>query len=734
MPREAFGQQLPTDTKRRVEELLEEMTHEELVGQLVGIPPYEDVERAKAAVTDHHIGSVHFGGTPHNTPAEKAAYVNELQRAAIDASRFDVPLFVRAMAEHGHAAISGSTVFPQQLALGATRNPELAARVASVAATEMRATGVQSTSSPVGDVARDQRWGRIAESFGESPRLCAALTGAMVRGYQEGERDESVLAVTKHFPAYSEPVRGEDQAPNDVSEYTLRRVHTPPYEAGIEAGTAGIMPCYNAIDGEPVHGSRRYLHGLLRENLGFAGFTLADYAGAEDLHGGHRVSGSLEESLWQAVRAGIDVFPSGGVGYAERLVSLVEDGELSRARIEESARRVLRAKFALDLFEDPFVDVEGATATLGNDAHRDTARETARESMTLLKNDGGVLPLAADVERLLVTGPNADDIANQHGGWGSVRDPAPLGETVLEGIREEVDDGTDVVYERGVSGTETLDVEAARERATSSDAAVVVLGEPDYVHEFRGSTKNFTAEEFPHREQLTLPEAQRELVEAIHETGTPTVVVFVTGRVLATPWIAEHVPAILLAYQPGSAGGAVADVLLGEHNPSGKLPISIPRSEGQVPVQFNHLTHPTLDHEAHRSSYDPLFEYGHGLSYTDFEYQDLSLSATEVGPDDTVEVDVTLANTGDRDGTEVVEVFSTDVLSSRVTPVRELQAFERVELAAGQRTTVSFSLDVDELGIVQNDGTRTVEPGTFEIRVDDLVAEFDVTRNRPYRR
>jgi beta-glucosidase len=722
--RAAFGQRLADDEERRVEEILARMTVAEKVGQVVGVPALADIDEARTAVTDHHVGSVHFGGTPHNTPAEKAEFVNELQRAAIDASRFDVPLFVRAMAEHGHAAISGSTVFPQQLGVGATRDPELAERAAAVAAAEMRATGVQSTSSPIGDVARDQRWGRIAETFGESPHLCAAFTEAMVRGYQENDTDDSVLAVTKHFPAYSEGVRGEDQAPNDISEYTLRRVHVPPYEAGIEAGTAGVMPCYNVIDGEPVHGSPRFLQDLLR----------ADYAGAEDLHGGHRATESLEESLWRAIRAGIDLLPSGGIEYCEHILNLVEDGELSESRIEESARRVLRVKFALDLFEDPFVDPGDAEATLGREDHRELAREVARESMTLRRNEDDVLPLDPDLDRLLVAGPNADDIAAQHGGWGSVEDPRPLGDTVLAGIEAAVGDGTDVVHERGSAIDETLDVDAARDAAADSDAAVVVLGEPDYIHEFRGSSQAFGADDFPHRERLTLPDAQRELVEAVHATGTPTVAVLVTGRVLSTPWLAEHVPGLLLAYQPGSAGGAVADVLFGEHNPSGRLPLSVPRSEGQVPVRFNHLTHPTVDHEAHRSSYDPLFEYGHGLSYTDFEYEGLSVSPGEVGPDATVEVAVTVANVGDRAGAEPVEVFATDVVSTRVTPVRELAAFDRVELDAGERETVSFALDVAEFGIVENDGTRTVEPGTFEVRVGDRVDAFEVTRRRSYPR
>ncbi|WP_207586872.1 glycoside hydrolase family 3 N-terminal domain-containing protein [Halomontanus rarus] len=737
-PGRAFGQRVDREDERRVDDILERMTVEEKVGQIVGIGAREDLEGMKDEIETHHLGSCHFGETPYNTPAEKAAFANEIQRAAIDASRFDVPLFVRAMAEHGHAAVAGSTVFPQQLGLAATRDPDLLERCADVAASEMRATGVQSTSSPIGDVARDQRWGRIAETFGESPFLCAASTAAMVRGYQgrtDAERDsgdDRVLAVTKHFPAYSEGLRGQDQAPNEVTDYTLRRIHVPPYAAGIDAGTAGIMPCYNSINGEPVHGSSRVLEDLLRKDLGFDGFVLADARGAEDLHGGHGVTGSREESIWRTIRAGLDLLPFGGGEYADLLVGLVEDGELSEARIEESARRILRLKFALDLFDDPFVDVDDAVETLGSEPHREVARETARESMTLLENDG-VLPLESDLDRVFVTGPNADSLAHQHGGWGTVRDPDPLGDTVLEGIEAAVGSDTTVTYERGATLNETEDVDAARAGAADADAAIVVLGEPDYVHEFVASSAEYGLDEFPNRTQLTLPDAQRELVEAVHTTGTPTIAVLVTGRVLATPWIAEHVPGVLMAYQPGSEGGAIADVLFGECDPSGRLPISVPRSEGHVPLRFNYLPSPTADDPAFKSSYDPLYEYGYGLSYADIEYRDLDLSAEEVGPDGTVDVEVTLENVGDRAGTEPVELFATDVRSSRVTPVRELVAFDRVTLDPDQQETATFTLAVESLGIVEDDGSRTVEPGTFEIRVDDLLESFEVTRRRAYR-
>lgn len=715
---------------QQVDDLLEQMTIAEMVGQMVGTPPHEDVEEMKTEIRDHHIGSVHFGGTPHNTPEQKARVANEAQRVAVEESRLGIPVFLRAMAEHGHAAVAGSTVFSQQLGLAATRNPELVGRAARIAAKEMRATGVQSTSSPIGDVARDHRWGRIAETFGESPYLSARMTETMIRGYQ-GETlaaDDAVLAVTKHFPMYSEGERGEDTAPNEVTEYTMRRVHVPPYKAGIDAGTGGIMPCYNSINGEPVHGSKRILTKLLRQELGFDGFVLADYAGAEDLHRGHETTADLEQSLWQSISAGMDLLPSGGSTYTDIIMKLISEGELSEVRIEESARRVLRSKFELGLFEDPYVDVEEAVETLGNPNHREIARQVARETMTLLKNDDNVLPLSSDLEEILVTGPNADNIAYQHGGWGNVRDPEPLGDTVLDGIKAAAK--STVTHEPGCGIDEVIDIDAAVDVAERADAAIVVLGEPDYVHEFSRSTLEDGADDFPKRTQLTLPDAQRDLVEAVYETGVPTVVVFVTGRVLATPWIEEYVPGILMAYQPGSEGRAVADVLFGEYNPQGKLPISIPRSEGQLPVRFNYLPHPRHHGapESHVETYDPLFEYGHGLSYTKFEYESLTLSKDIIGPGDTVEIEVTVSNTGDRAGVETVELFVRDTLSSRVTPVRELKGFTQVELDAGETKTASITLEGEEIGVMQDDGSRITEPGTFEVFVDDLTAEFEVKR------
>lgn len=715
---------------QQVDELLAHMTLEEKVGQMVGTPPHEDIEVMESEIRDHHIGSVHFGGTPHNTPEKKAKVANAAQKVAIEESRLGIPIFLRAMAEHGHAAVAGSTVFSQQLGLAATRNPDIVAQAARIAAKEMKATGTQSTSSPIGDIARDQRWGRIAETFGESPYLSARLVEAMVEGYQGDDlsADDAVLAVTKHFPMYSEMVRGEDTAPNEVSTYTMQRVHVPPYKAGIDAGTGGIMPCYNSINGEPVHGSKKYVTDLLRKDLGFEGFALADYRGAEDMHRGHGTSGNLKDSLYQSISAGMDILPSGGSTYTDLIMELVEEGELSEARIELSARRVLRAKFELGLFEDPFVDVDEAVEMLGCDEHRVVARQVARETMTLLKNNDDVLPLSPDLGEVLVTGPTANNIAYQHGGWGNVQEPDPLGDTVLDGIEAAVADGTTVTYEKGTEINEEIDVDAAVAGAEGADAAVVVVGEPDYVHEFARGSNGKGRDEFPKRTQLTLPDAQLELVKRVQATGTPTVVVFVTGRVLATPWIAENVSGILMAYQPASEGGAVADVLFGAYNPHGKLPISVPRSEAHVPTRFNYLPHPLYHgaEDTHVNSYDPLFAYGHGLSYTEFEYDDISLSATEIGPSDTVDVEVTVTNTGDRAGVETVELFVHDVLSTRVTPVRELKGFERIELDAGESGTATITLEGEEIGVMQDDGTRITEPGTFEVFAGDLTAEFEV--------
>ncbi|HID91349.1 TPA: glycosyl hydrolase, partial [Candidatus Bathyarchaeota archaeon] len=500
-----------------------------------------------------------------------------------------------------------------------------------------------------------------------------------------------------------------------------------------------VMPCYNEINGKPVHGSREYLTNLLRKELGFRGIVVSDWGGVEMLHRHHRTAETYKEAIRQAVEAGIDIASVAGAEYARLLLELVEEGRISERRIDESVRRILGVKFRLGLFEKPYVDPGRASRLLGCREHREVALLAARKSMTLLKNEGGLLPLPKDIGTILVTGPNADNVESQFGGWSNTTPPPPPAVTILEGIRGKVSSRTRVLYAKGSGILEPENVEEARELAERSDAAIVVVGESAYIHEFwtmadimsltdparEGEALLARLERFPCRTVLDLPEAQLDLIKAVHGTGTPTVVVLITGRPLTIRWVAENVPSILMAYLPGTEGGnAVADVLFGDYNPGGRLPISIARSIGQLPVRYNHKPHPFV--EMHPPAYAPLFEFGFGLSYTRFEYSGLRVSPSRVGPSGKVEVSVTVRNAGDRAGDEVVQLYVNDVYSSRVTPVKELKAFRRVTLGPGEGKRVTFTLLMEDLGVLQDDGEFITEAGTFEVTVGGLKASFEV--------
>lgn len=719
----------------RVEDLLDRMSVEEKVGQLVGtfLGEYDDAEGMIETMVEYGIGAVgpiEGGIDPYDEPATVAELMNRVQEQVVERTRLGIPVLAYAGVEHGHGFVTGSTLFPQRLALAASRDPDLVKESAAVTATEVRRTGIHQALNPTCDVVRDPRWGRTFQTFGSSPHICGEMSAAMVRGYQQDgiEGEDNVVATPKHYPAYGDPSRGEDAAPVDVSEYTLRRVFLPPFEAALDAGADALMPCYNEINGHPVHGSRRHLTELLREELDFEGFIVSDWHGVDQLHEDHRTAATMKEATYQSVSAGLDIISVGGVGHAENLRELVEDGELAEERIDATVRRVLRTKFRLGLFEDSTVDPDAAVAQLGRDEHRNVAAACAEESLTLLENDDDLLPLPSDLDDLLVTGPNADNIRHQLGGWTQFDEPLPPGVTVLDGIEEAVDDETRVTYLEGSTINEVGDLDAVRGAATDADAAVVVLGETDYIHEFARSPVD--PDEFPKRTQLELPAGQQALLETVHETGTPTVLVLVTGRPLAIEWAAEHVPAILLSYYPGMEGGtAIGEVLFGDTNPSGKLPISVPRSTGHLPTRFNYRPHPRpgegID-ASHAPQYDPLYPFGHGLSYTTFEYESLSISQETIGPAASFEVSVTVANTGDRYGEKSVDLFVRDEYSSRVTPVRQHVGFDRVGLESGERESVTFELQASDLGIPRDDGTHLTEAGAFEFQVDELTATVEV--------
>src|SRR6056297_1048671 len=494
----------------RVTDLLDRMTLEEKIGQLVGtwaghLSEFKDVDDVAAEITEHDIGvvaSFGWGGAVDMRLDEVVETVNRLQEVALSETRLGIPLLFNVDAVHGHAYVAEGTAFPNGLGVGATWDVEAAERAAGVTATEVRRSGAHQNYSPTCDVARDPRWGRAFETFGESPYLCGKLAAAKVRGYQgDGIEDaDSVVATAKHFPAYSEPARGEDAAPVEVSEYVLRNVFLPSFLEALDEEVESVMPCYNAIDGEPAHGSRRYLTELLRGTLGFDGTVVSDWNGVRMLHDDHEVTGDHRGSVRRTRDAGLDIASVDAVDHADHLVSLVEDGELAESALDESVERVLEQKFRLGLFEDALVDPAEARDTVGADAHREASLDVARDSMTLLKNDS-LLPLDTDAD-VLVAGPNADDVVHQLGGW-SVPDPDGTDVvTIRDGI-EAVTSG-DVVYEQGATMNDTLDVDAAVDAAEDVDVAVVAVGEPWYLHEFGPTIDTGTdPDEFPNRHTLT---------------------------------------------------------------------------------------------------------------------------------------------------------------------------------------------------------------------------------------
>ncbi|SEQ91559.1 glycoside hydrolase family 3 N-terminal domain-containing protein [Natrinema salaciae] len=715
---------------------LERMTLAEKAGQLVGafVGSMGDVDLnvddAAALVRDAGVGTIAafgIGVSTYHDPERVAEIANRLQRVALEETRHGIPLLLPVDAVHGHAYVDGATVFPHGLGVAATRNPALARTAGEITAAEMRATGATLNYGPTCDVARDPRWGRTFETYGESPLLCGTFARETVRGLESDEGSPRVAATAKHFPAYGDPAGGEDAAAVDRSPSTIHQLFVPPFVEAIDAGASVVMPCYNSIDGEPAHGSRRYLTELLRERLGFDGPVASDWGGIDHLHEDHRVTATQRDSARTTIEAGLDLISIGREEYAAHVRDLVESGELSEERLDEAVARILALKASLGLFEDPYVDVETVRTTIGSSAHRAAALRAARESQTLLENDG-VLPLSADVDSILVAGPNAASLRNQYGGW-SVQEPDPAsGSTILDGLETRAGDELTVRYEQGATLRERRDLDAAADAAADADVAVVAVGEGWYYHEFGPRELVGPTGSFPTRSQLELPPAQRDLLEAVHETGTPLVVVAIAGRPLSLSWSAANADALLYSYYPGSEGGeAIADVLFGNYNPSGRLPISVPRSADDLLTTFNHFAHPTpIGADEHPDTYDPLYEFGHGESYTEFVCSDLSVADSRIGPAESIAASITVENVGDRPGDRSLDFFLRDEVSSRVRPVCEHVGFARVSLAPGESTTAEVTIPNDALAVTDSSGRTAVEPGTFELSCEGCSATVTV--------
>jgi beta-glucosidase len=729
--------------EQRIDDLVGRMTLEERIAQLrpmvrrLSIAETPGVFSAELAGPALKNGTGYVGRVAMRLdPKQGAEMVNAIQRHLIEETRLGIPALVTDEFLHGYMA-KGATSFPQAIALASTWDVDLVRRVFEVAAREGRARGSNWALSPVLDVARDPRWGRTEETYGEDVFLASRMGVAAISGLQGGAGvidEDHVLATAKHFAVHGQPESGTNAGPTNFSERTIRQAFLPAFEAAArEVGVGAVMASYNEIDGIPVHVNRWLLHDVLREEWGWDGMLCSDGGGIRDLVFRHHVATDSDDAARQALLAGIDIELDGTFG---ALAAHVEAGRVPMTRIDEAVGRVLAAKLRLGLFEDPYVDVDQAEALTNAPAHRALALEAAHEAIVLLKNEGGLLPLdVGSLESIAVIGPNAAEV---HVGGYSF-DPAP-GVSVLDGIRSKVGDAVEVRYAEGSrihegfqgwrawwedavvpppAADEEQRLAEAVAAARSADVALLVVGENEAV-----CREGWSERHLGDRDSLDLPGRQADLVEAVAATGTPTIVLLINGRALAIPEIAETVPAILEGFYLGQqTGTAVADVLFGDVNPSGKLPITFPRSVGQLPFFYNHK--PSARRGYLFASAEPVFAFGHGLSYTSFGYANLRLEPASIAPGGSTRVLVEVTNTGDRAGDEVVQLYIRDKVSSVTRPVKELKGFERVALDPGQTRTVGFDLGPAALQMIDRDMETVVEPGEFEVMVGGSSADVE---------
>jgi beta-glucosidase len=653
--------------------------------------------------------------------------VNELQRLAVEESRLGIPLLVGRDVIHGFR-----TVFPIPLAQACSWDPETVREGARVAAVEAASRGVNWTFAPMVDIGRDPRWGRVAECLGEDPHLASVLAAAMVEGFQGETLDDksSIAACAKHFAGYGASESGKDYASTNIPERELRSVHLPAFRAAAEAGVATFMASFSDLDGIPASANHFLMTRVLREEWGFRGFVVSDWDSIPQLTV-HGLTPGPRQAAREAARAGVDMDMAGWT-YLSHLEELVNSGEVPGERLDGMVAAVLRVKLRLGLFDHPWTD-PGSFPVPGNADHRAAAREAAIRSTVLLKNEGGVLPLdPRNLQRLAVIGPLADEAKEQLGTWIFDGDPS-LSSTPLEAIREAAEGRFEVRFARGVWTTRDRGdggFHEAVEVAAEADATVLFVGE-----------EAILSGEAHCRSDISLPGAQEELIRAVSATGTPVVVVLMAGRPLALEAVIEDVDALLCAWHPGTeAGPALADLLFGASSPSGKLAVTFPRVTGQIPIYYAHRntgkpvspeswTH--MDHlprgapqlSAGMTSFHmdthftPLFPFGHGLSYTRFEYSGLALDRHEVPVDGVVSVFVQVTNAGARRGTEVVQLYVRDPVATVTRPVRELKDFRRIELEPGETRTVRFVLQTSQLAFPGRDMRDVVEPGRIQVWV-----------------
>ena len=721
--------------EQRVSALLGEMTLAEKIGQM------NQVNASDHEINDHlreAIGAGRVGSILNQVDVDA---VNELQRIAVQESRLGIPLLVGRDVIHGF-----KTVMPIPLGQAATWNADIVREGARVAAREAATAGINWTFAPMIDISRDARWGRIAESLGEDPYLASALAAAMVEGFQGEDLADrgTIAACAKHFAGYGAAESGRDYATTNIPENELRNVYLRPFRAAVDAGVVTLMAAFSDLNGVPATGNEFLMRQVLRDEWGFDGFVVSDWDSVRQL-AIHGLTENDKESVYQAVMAGVDM-EMAGESYLDQLEDLIGEGRIDVAMIDAMVANILRVKFQLGLFEHPYTNPAELPA-IANEHALQTARQAALESVVLLKNDRGVLPLSAEkLNSVAIIGPLADAPYEQLGTWIFDGD-TELSITPMHAIHSLVGHELDVRYLRAM--------ENSRSRASDSfDEAVEIARESDAVILFLGEESILSGEAHS-RADISLPGDQAELVRRIRETGKPVVAVILAGRPLTLTNIVNHVDAILFAWHPGTMGGpAIADLLFGVESPSGKLPATFPRMVGQIPIYYNQKntgkppSPDTVVHiddiDAHApqlsfgmtafhldAGYTPLYAFGHGLSYADFEYRNIEVSASEIGLGDTLIVSAELMNKGDVAAEEVVQLYVRDLVANVTRPVKELKGFKRVRLEPGRTITVDFQLHTDDLAFFGRNMQRMTEAGQFHVWIGgssetELRTEFRV--------
>jgi len=743
--------------EKRVKNLLSLMTLDEKIAQINSIWVYEILEGKKFSTSKagvllgNGMGQItRLGGASNFDPTVSASMANNIQKYLVENTRLGIPAIIHEESCSGYMARE-ATCFPQTIGVASTWDPELVEEMSSVIKKQMRSVGAHQALAPVLDISRDARWGRVEETFGEDTYLVSKMGTSYIKGIQDKDWKRGIMATGKHFTGYGASEGGMNWAPPHIPERELHEVFLMPFEAAVrEAGIASIMPGYHELDGIPCHNSKELLKDILRSKWNFKGLVVSDYFGINMLYQYHHTAKDKNHAAKLAIESGIDIELPSIDCYGKPLRDAVKKGFIKESVINAAVSRILKMKFLLGLFEEPYVDEKKSLKVFDTPEQRILACKIAQKSIVLLRNDGNLLPLRKNIKSIAVIGPNADNVRNIIGDYAYPCHVEALNEmskdkeifntpvpekiemtdsfvkisSILEGIKEKISRETKINYAKGcgIRNESRSGFTEAINAAKKSEVAIVVVGDKS------GIIEDCTSGESRDRADLNLPGIQEKLVKAVYETGTPVVVVLINGRPLSINWIVKNIPSVIEAWLPGEEGAhAVADVLFGDYNPGGKLPVSFPRSVGQIPLYYSHKPSGGRSHwkgDYVEMSSKPLFPFGYGLSYTDFEYSNMFIKPGTASPEGHVEISIDIKNTGRCKGDEVVQLYINGTRSEVTRPLKELKGFKRITLDPGQKKQVIFTLSTEQLGFYDKDMRYVIEPGEIKVMVGSSSADI----------